>query len=114
MIQSKLEVGDRRVDLKNISMPLINFYGKYDHLVPPQACELLTGRVGSKDTTDVCLETGHIGIYVSSKCQKEFAPKIFSWLKERDEIKKRAKTRKRSRKTSAAKKSKTIAKPSVK
>jgi polyhydroxyalkanoate synthase len=65
-------------------MPLLNFYGKYDHLVPPEACEPLVHHVGSKDITDVCLKTGHIGIYVSSKCQKEFAPKIASWLKERD------------------------------
>jgi polyhydroxyalkanoate synthase len=84
LIQSRLEVGDRRVDLKNITMPLINFYGKYDHLVPPEACELLTNSVGSKDTTDVCLETGHIGIYVSSKCQREFAPRIAAWLAKRD------------------------------
>jgi polyhydroxyalkanoate synthase len=40
--------------------------------------------VGSKDTEDICLNTGHIGIYVSSKCQAELAPKIFSWLKARD------------------------------
>ena len=79
-----MEVGGKRVDLKNISMPLLNFYGKYDHLVPPAACELLTSKVGSRDTEDVCLDTGHIGIYVSSKCQKEFAPKIAVWLKERD------------------------------
>ena len=84
LIQNKLEVGGRRVDLKNITMPLLNFYGKYDHLVPPEACELLTERVGSKDATDVCLETGHIGIYVSSKCQREFAPGIAAWLAERD------------------------------
>jgi len=84
LIQNKLEVGGKRVDLKNITMPLLNFYGKYDHLVPPEACELLTGKIGSKDATDVCLDTGHIGIYVSSKCQKEFAPKIGAWLKERD------------------------------
>jgi polyhydroxyalkanoate synthase len=84
LIQNKLEVGGERVDLKNITMPLLNFYGKYDHLVPPEACELLSGKVGSKDATDVCLDTGHIGIYVSSKCQKEFAPKIGAWLKGRD------------------------------
>ena len=84
LIQSKLEVGGKRVDLKNITMPLLNIYGKFDHLVPPEACERLTGEVGSKDTEDVCLETGHIGIYVSSKSQKEFAPKIADWLAERD------------------------------
>ena len=85
LIQNKMEVGGRRVDLKNITMPLLNFYGKYDHLVPPAACELLTRKVGSRDTRDVCLDTGHIGIYVSSKCQREFAPQIVTWLKERDE-----------------------------
>ena len=84
LIQSKMEVGGKRVDLKNITMPLLNFYGKYDHLVPPAACEQLTSKVGSRDTEDVSLDTGHIGIYVSSKCQKEFAPKIAVWLKERD------------------------------
>jgi polyhydroxyalkanoate synthase subunit PhaC len=84
LIQSKMELGGRRVDLRNITMPLLNFYGKYDHLVPPEACELLTRNVGSKDTEDVCLDTGHIGIYVSSKCQREFAPKIARWLKDRD------------------------------
>jgi polyhydroxyalkanoate synthase len=104
LIQSKMEVGGKRVDLKKITMPLLNYYGKYDHLVPPEACELLTGKVGSKDTEDICLDTGHIGIYVSSKCQKEFAPRIVRWLKERDEDKKKHETRKTTAKERAAKK----------
>jgi polyhydroxyalkanoate synthase len=84
LIQSRMKVGDRVVELKNLTMPLLNFYGKYDHLVPPEACDRLTAEVGSTDVQDVCLDTGHIGIYVSSKCQREFAPKIAAWLKERD------------------------------
>ena len=84
LIQSKMELDGRQVDLKKITMPLLNFYGKFDHLVPPEACELLTKNVGSKDVEDICLNTGHIGIYVSSKCQALFAPKIGKWLKERE------------------------------
>jgi polyhydroxyalkanoate synthase subunit PhaC len=84
LIKSEMVVGDRKVELKNITMPVLNFYGYFDHLVPPGACELLTSKVGSEDTQDVCLNTGHIGIYVSSKSQKEFAPKIVQWLGERD------------------------------
>ncbi len=94
LIQSKMEVGGRQVDLKNLTMPLLNFYGKYDHLVPPAACELLTRQVGSRDTEDVCLNTGHIGIYVSSKCQREFAPKIAAWLKARDTDEKKSRPKK--------------------
>lgn len=104
LIQSKMEVGGKRVDLKKITMPLLNYYGKYDHLVPPEACELLTSKVGSKDAEDICLDTGHIGIYVSSKCQKEFAPRIVRWLKERDEDKKKRGTKKATPKKRAAKK----------
>ncbi len=85
LIQSKMELGGKRVDLKKIKMPLLNFYGKYDHLVPPEACEKLTSAVGSTDTQDICLDTGHIGIYVSSKCQKAFAPKIAEWLTEKNQ-----------------------------
>ncbi len=86
LIQSKMELGGRRVDLAKVTMPLLNIYGRFDHLVPPEASNQLTSKVGSKDTEDVCLKTGHIGIYVSSKCQKELTPKIARWLQERDSI----------------------------
>ena len=85
LIQSKMELGGRRVELKNITMPVLNFYGMFDHLVPPAACEMLIEKIGSTDKENVSLDTGHIGIYVSSKCQREFAPKIARWLKDRDD-----------------------------
>jgi polyhydroxyalkanoate synthase len=112
LIQSKLELNGKRVDLKKITMPLLNIYGLYDHLVPPAACEQLTSKVGSKDTADICLKTGHIGIYVSSKVQKEFAPNIVQWLRDRESQPKK-KTRKKAApasKTRAAKKAKTTSK----
>ncbi|MFV0437072.1 MAG: class III poly(R)-hydroxyalkanoic acid synthase subunit PhaC [Desulfopila sp.] len=102
LLQNQMVVGDQQVNLKKLVMPLLNIYGKFDHLVPPEACNQLVHEVGSKDTEDICLNTGHIGIYVSSKYQEEFAPKIASWLKERDEIPK-ARTRTRRKKPAARK-----------
>ena len=84
LINNRMELGGETVDLNNITMPLLNIYGQFDHLVPPAACDQLTKKVGSRDVQDVCINTGHIGIYVSSKCQKEFAPRISAWLSERD------------------------------
>jgi polyhydroxyalkanoate synthase len=104
LIRSEMELGGRRVNLKNITMPVLNIYGRYDHLVPPEACELLTKEVGSKDTEDICLDTGHIGIYVSSKSQKEFTPKIAQWLNERDVLEERSPEVKKAAKKSPAKK----------
>ena len=85
LIKNELYIGGRHVDLKQLTMPLLNIYARFDHLVPPGAADKLTSVVGSDDAEDFCLDTGHIGIYVSSKCQKEFAPKILQWLKERDD-----------------------------
>lgn len=86
LIENKMKVEGQTVDLRKITMPVLNIYGRYDHLVPPGACDLLTRRVGSADTEDICIDTGHIGIYVSSKSQDEFAPRIVKWLKARDGI----------------------------
>ncbi len=95
LIQNKMVVGGKKVDLKKIKIPLLNIYGRFDHLVPPEACELLTKKVGSTDTEDICLDTGHIGIYVSSKCQRELVPKIAQWLRERDVHKKKVTKKKK-------------------
>ncbi|HOP36441.1 MAG TPA: class III poly(R)-hydroxyalkanoic acid synthase subunit PhaC, partial [Syntrophales bacterium] len=76
LIKNEYVLGGKKVDLKNITMPILNIYARYDHLVPPEACDKTTSMVGSTDKEDLCLDTGHIGIYVSSKTQKEFGPKI--------------------------------------
>ncbi len=84
LIQGRLELGGVRLDLQKLTMPVMSIYGQYDHLVPPEACELLTQRVASSDTEDICLDTGHIGIYVGARFQEEVVPRIAGWLLERD------------------------------
>jgi polyhydroxyalkanoate synthase len=84
LIQNRMRLDGKRIDLKRITMPVLNFYGRYDHLVPAEACSPLIENIGSHDAHNVCLDTGHIGIYVSSKAQQEFAPRITRWLMERD------------------------------
>ncbi len=103
LIENRMEVGGCPVDLKKITMPLLNIYGRYDHLVPPEACERLTSRVSSQDTEDIGLDTGHIGIYVSSKCQRLLSPKIAQWLQDREPAPKR-KSRKRPAKAKQTRK----------
>lgn len=84
LIQGRMELGGVRLDLQRVNMPVLNIYAHYDHLVPPEACRDLSQRVGSRDTEDICLDSGHIGIYLGSGFQKELAPKIAAWLLERD------------------------------
>lgn len=84
LVHNRLELGGRRVDLRQVTMPLFNVYGQYDHLVPPEACEVLTSATGSQDCQELCLDTGHIGLYVSARFQKEIVPKIAAWLLARE------------------------------
>jgi polyhydroxyalkanoate synthase len=84
LVDNAMEVGGRRVRLGAITMPLLNIYGRYDHLVPPEACEVLTTAAGTKDSQDICLDSGHIGIYVSAQFQREVVPTLAAWLGERD------------------------------
>jgi polyhydroxyalkanoate synthase len=83
LVQNKLELGGRLVDLKKVTMPLLNVFAEKDHLVPPSSSRPLNELVGSKDTETLSFPGGHIGIYVSSKSQKEVAPAVAKWLLKR-------------------------------
>ncbi len=87
LIKGKLEIGGRQVKLENINMPLLNIFAEKDHLVPPVSSKALSEHVSSKDVTTKSFAVGHIGIYVSSKAQKELAPCIAGWLNERSGVK---------------------------
>ncbi len=76
-------VGERRVDLKQITCPVLNIYAMQDHLVPPDSSKALKGLTASRDYTELAFPGGHIGIYVSGKAQKEVTPAIGNWLNER-------------------------------
>ncbi len=83
LIQGHLTIGGRRVDLKKVTMPVLNVYAKEDHLVPPQASLALKQYVGTDDYRELAFGGGHIGIYISGKSQKEVPPAIGAWIAER-------------------------------
>jgi len=83
LIEGGIRIGGREVRLKDIRCPVLNIYALQDHLVPPDASRALKGRTGSQDYTELAFPGGHIGIYVSSKAQKEVTPAIGRWLSER-------------------------------
>ncbi|QHI72816.1 class III poly(R)-hydroxyalkanoic acid synthase subunit PhaC [Aminipila terrae] len=83
LVKGELMIGEKQVNLKNINMPLLNIYAEYDHLVPPSASKPLNDHIGSSDKEMVSFPVGHIGMYVSSKSQKEMAGKIAKWIMER-------------------------------
>ena len=80
LVHGKVSLAGRVVDLGRIAMPVLNVYATADHLVPPAASRALGGLVGSRAYREVAIETGHIGMYVSSRAAKVPAA-IAAWLK---------------------------------
>lgn len=84
LVKGELEVGGKKVNLKNLTSNLLNIYATEDHLVPPAATIPLNDLVGSTDKELYSFKGGHIGVFVGGKSQKELAPAVSEWLKKRD------------------------------
>lgn len=84
LVKGELVVGGKKVNLKNLTAPLLNIYATEDHLVPPAATIPLNDHVGSTDKELYSFKGGHIGVFVGGKSQKELAPAVTEWLKKRD------------------------------
>ena len=82
-IKGTVRIGDRGVDLARIDMPVLNVFAQHDHLVPPSSSQALGGLVGTDDYSEVSFRGGHIGIYVSSRAQREVPQAVHDWLASR-------------------------------
>lgn len=83
LIKGTFHLGGKKIDLKKITMPLLNVYGTKDNLIPASSSIPLNNLVGSKDKESASFPIGHAGIVASSLSQKEIAPKIAEWIKTR-------------------------------
>ncbi len=83
LIKNEMMLNGKKINLKNITMPLLNVMAEFDHLVPNDASKPLSDAVSSSDKETLVFPTGHIGIFVGSKSQKEVCPRIAEWLKPR-------------------------------
>jgi polyhydroxyalkanoate synthase len=80
LIKGEVRIGGHQIELKKVTMPVLNIYAQQDHLVPPPASIALKGYVGSRDYSELDFPGGHIGIYVSGKSQATVPPAIGEWL----------------------------------
>lgn len=80
LIKGEFKLDGEEVNLKNITCPLLVILGTKDNQVPPQATRPIMDHVGSTDKEMVEINTGHIGVFVSGKSQREVGPKINEFL----------------------------------
>ncbi|MGB8694110.1 MAG: class III poly(R)-hydroxyalkanoic acid synthase subunit PhaC [Steroidobacteraceae bacterium] len=83
LLKGTLELGGQKVELRRVTQPVLNIYGKQDHLVPPSASTAMENLVGSSDYMALGMDVGHIGMYVSGRSQRELPQAIAYWLQRR-------------------------------
>jgi polyhydroxyalkanoate synthase len=84
LVRNELLLGTRTVDLRQITMPVLNVSADGD-VVIPTACSRGQGRhFGTKDYSELTVPGGHIGTFVGGKAQTILAPAIVDWLKKRN------------------------------
>jgi len=83
LMKGEFYLGDKRIDLKNIDMPILNIFGSKDNLIPASSSRVFNDLVSSADKESAEYPVGHAGIVASNLSQREIVPKIVTWLKER-------------------------------
>ncbi len=78
-----MQIGRHDVDLSRVRCPVLNIFAEQDHLVPPAASKAMAKAVGTRDYSELSFRGGHIGIYVSSRAQKEVPDAVDAWLAKR-------------------------------
>jgi polyhydroxyalkanoate synthase len=86
LTQNRMPVGKHIVNLQKITCPVLNIMAGKDDLVPCSQGMPFTDLVGSKDRKTILLDgSGHIGLAIGGRAQKEVWPQACEWLGQRSD-----------------------------
>lgn len=72
------------VDLKRLTMPILNIFALKDHIIPAPTSRALGRLAGTDDYTELELPVGHIGTFVSRRANRRFSDTLADWLADRE------------------------------
>ena len=75
-------LGNDLIDLKKITMPVLNIVGTNDDLVSAESSRTITDVISSKDKKTLEFPTGHVGLCISKTAHKKLWPEVGKWLQE--------------------------------
>jgi polyhydroxyalkanoate synthase len=83
LYRNELVLDGDPVDIGNLTMPVLQIIGSFDHLIPPESSKPFTEGIPSADTDIYEFPTGHVGMAVSGKAHAELWPRVATWFRER-------------------------------
>lgn len=85
LLDGKFDSGNFKVDMSRLAAPVLNIYGKHDHLVPPNASRALEQICKRGHYQSLEIGAGHIGTLMGNKALKSVPAAIQDWLQETDQ-----------------------------
>ena len=83
LIKNQMKVGSDTINLKNITVPVLDIVGTNDDLVPPSASMSVIDAIGSTDKKLIEFPTGHVGLCISNKAHENLWPEVGTWIAQR-------------------------------
>ncbi len=83
LVKGEFELCGEKLDLKNITCPVLNIYAEQDHIIPVSCSKALSKFVPKKNYEEIGFPGGHVGVFVSRKAQGVVAGGLVNWLQEK-------------------------------
>jgi poly(3-hydroxyalkanoate) synthetase len=82
LYEGKLEVGGRRVDLRNITAPVFLLAGEHDDITPVRQQMHMANVVGSERVEKHTTPGGHLGVFIGHRSQATVWPQMLAEVRE--------------------------------
>jgi polyhydroxyalkanoate synthase len=83
ILTGELVVGGRRVDLKEVTMPMLSVVAQHDHVVPLPAAHPIMELIGSSERQELIVKGGHVSVVAGPGAVKRLWPTLDQWLAKR-------------------------------
>ncbi|MBV8361240.1 MAG: alpha/beta fold hydrolase [Deltaproteobacteria bacterium] len=80
LYKNELELGGRRVDLRNINASFLAVMAEHDHIVPIDSAKELLSIIGSTDKQEIVMKGGHVSVLAGANASKRLWPVLDRWL----------------------------------
>jgi polyhydroxyalkanoate synthase len=80
LVRGELSIRKKRIELRNISAPVLAVAAERDEITPPDSVAPLVDLVSSTDRSSVVLPGGHIGLVAGRSAREVLWPRLGEWL----------------------------------
>ena len=80
LVKGEWAIGGRRVNMADITVPLLHLLAADDHITPYASSRDLVPMVGSRDKQELIVKGGHVGLVAGRGAQTRMWPALDAWL----------------------------------